>query len=205
MQLKKLKRPPVRRAQTIVLTLATLALTLGPVGAAQATPGRTTNAPPSTPATATNAELSALTSKLAKLHLKRGARPSANELKALGLTRVPKPLAARFQQLTNSNRARAATVGSHYWFTYQYYGHFWADVYYDGPTVDLQAGVIYYEVYNNYKICDFQGENCRDLNVYTQVINLDIGGTYYYYNPVAGLSNPDSAGIPEYGLGPFGG
>ena len=99
----------------IVLTLASLSLMTG-LAAAQATPGRTTDAPPPVPANGTNAELSALTSKLATLHLKRDVRPSARELKALGLKPVPKPMAARFKQLSKSNRARAATVGSTYWF-----------------------------------------------------------------------------------------
>jgi hypothetical protein len=186
----------------IVLTLASLSLMSGLAGAAQATPGRTTKAPPPVPARVRNAELSALMSKLAKLHLKRGARPSARELKALGLRPDPKQLAARFKRLTKSTRARAATAGSTYWFTYQYYGHFWADVYYRGPLLDLTAGVIYYEVLSNYKICDGEGGDCTDLNVYTMVLNLDLDGTYVYSTPYGGES-PDSAGLPEYGMGPF--
>jgi hypothetical protein len=183
----------------IVLTLASLSLMTGLAGAAQATPGRTTNAPPPVPARVRNAEQSALTSKLATLHLKRGLRPSARELKALGLKPVPKPLAARLKQLTKSNRARAATVGSTYWFTYQYYGHFWADVYYDGPYFN-SGGNMYYLVYSNYKICDSAGGACTDLNVYTYVENVNIYGTWYFHGPTP---QPDSAGLPVYGTRPF--
>ena len=58
---------------------------------------------------------------------------SARELQAIGLKPVPKQLAARFNKLAKSNRTRAATVGETYWFTYEYYGQVWADVYYSGP------------------------------------------------------------------------
>ena len=54
----------------MVLTLASLSLMTGLAGAAQATPGRTTNAPPHVPAKIRNAEVSALTGKLANLQVK---------------------------------------------------------------------------------------------------------------------------------------
>jgi hypothetical protein len=184
----------------VVLTLASLSLMSGLAGTAQATPGRTTNAPPPVSARVRNAELSALTSKLATLHLKRGTRPNARELKALGLKPVPKPLAARLKELANSTRAKAAGVGSTYWFTYQYYGAIWADVYYDGPQFDATS--TYYVVYSNYKICDPTGGNCMATNVYTEVFNIDIDGTYYYETPTTD-QYPDSAGFPIYGYGPF--
>ncbi|MBV9047563.1 MAG: hypothetical protein JOY58_04805, partial [Solirubrobacterales bacterium] len=115
------------------MTVATLALTLALATAAQAHPGRTTKAPPPLPATVRNAEQSALQGKLAKLHLKRHTRLSARELKALGITPVPKRLAARLTKLVHSTRASAAAFGDTYYGTYPYYGHVWEDVYYDGP------------------------------------------------------------------------
>lgn len=184
----------------IVLTLASLSLMTGLAGAAQAPAGRTTNAPPPVPARITNAELSALTSKLAALHLKRGKHPNARELKALGLKPVPKPLAARLKEFANSTRAKAADAGSTYWFTYQYYGLIWADVYYNGPQFDATS--TYYSVYSNYKVCDAYGGNCIATNVYTDIFNIEIDGTYYYETPNA-ASSPDSAGFPVYGYGPY--
>lgn len=185
----------------IVLTLASLSLMTGLAAAAQARPGRTTNAPPVVPTRVRNAEQSGLTSKLAKLHLKRGARPSARELKALGLKPVPKPLAARFKQLTSSIRARAAAAGPTYWFTYQYYGHFWADVYYDGPYFN-SAGNTYYVINSAYKICDSVGGGCIGLHVYTEVNNINIDGTWYFGGNAVALQ-PDWAGLPVYGNGPY--
>ena len=184
----------------IALTFASLSLTIGPAAAAQATPGRTTNPPP-VPASVRNAE-SALTSKLAKLHVKRHTRLTARQLKALGLRPDPKPLAARFKGLANSTRAKAAGVGSTYWFTYQYYGSVWADVYYDGPQFNATSA--YYVVYSNYKICDAYGSDCIATNVYTDIFNIEIDGTYYYETP-SDASSPDSAGFPVYGFGPFSG
>ena len=184
----------------IALTLVSVSLTIGLAGAAQAHRGRITNAPPALPASVRNAELSALMSKVAKLHVEGGTRLSARELSALGLTRVPGRMAARFTRLAKSTRARTATVGSTYWFTYQYYGHFWADVYYDGPFYD-QYGEPFYNVFSNYKICDSQGANCIDLNTFTWITNIELQGTYYYINAAGGYV-PDSYGLPVYGNGP---
>ena len=183
----------------IALTLAGLSLTIGLATAAQATPGRNTNPPPPVTASVRNAE-SALTSKLAKLHVKPHTGLTARELKALGLKLDPSWLAARFKQLAHSTRARAADAGATYWFTYQYYGHFWADVYYDGPYLNSR-GYTNYTVYSNYKICDWRGNNCIDLNVYTYTINISQDGTnYYYQGPAGNMSDP--WGMPEYGYGP---
>jgi hypothetical protein len=189
----------------IALTLASLSLTVGLAVAAPAHPGRTTNAPPPVlAARIRNAELSALRRQLAKLHLKRGARPSARELKALGLRPVPKPLAARLNKLAKSTSARVADVGSTYWFRYQYYGHFWADVYYDGPY-PTGYGQIYYDVFSNYQIWDYQGTNCINLNVWTEVSNIQEppDGTWYYNTPDGPDGLGDSAGLPEYGWVPL--
>ena len=187
----------------MVLTLASLSLMTGLAGAAQATPGRTTNAPPLVPALIRNAEVSALTGKLAKLQATYGTRLSARELQAIGLKPVPMQLAARFNKLAKSNRTRAATVGETYWFTYEYYGQVWADVYYSGPFVNPNGDIQYY-LYSNYKICDPQGNNCIASNVFTLNDNIDINGTYYYSDPVSG-SSPDWAGFPLYGYGPYSG
>lgn len=201
-------RPVSRR---VALALAGLALSLvlivgsSPAHAAgrpAAAPSRTTKAPPIISLHTTEALASRLDRSLSKL----GKRATLQQLKALGLRPDPKQLAARFNKLAHSTRARPATVGSTYWFTYQYYGHFWADVYYTGPEVD-GGGHTFYQVYSNYKICDWQGENCIDLNVYTQIQNIDYDGTYYYLSPVSqgnveGTITPDSAGMPEYGFGP---
>ncbi len=124
-------------------------------------------------------------------------------LKALGLKLVPKQLAARFKKLATGTRARAATTGSTYWFTYQYYGQVWADLYYDGPFVNPNGDTQYY-LDSNYKICDPQGNNCIAANVYTLNDNIEINGTYYYSDAVSG-STPDSAGFPVYGFGPYSG
>jgi hypothetical protein len=139
-----------------------------------------------------NAELSALTSKLAKLHLERHTRLSARELKELGLTPVPGQLAARFQKLAKSRRASAADYGSTYWWTQPYYGHIWEKVYYTGPIQSIPY-YYYYYVYSNYVICNSQatvedaaspdGKTCIDLNWFTYTENYDIGGNYYLAGP----------------------
>jgi hypothetical protein len=184
----------------IALTLAGLSLTIGLATAAHATPGRTTNRSPPVPASVRNAE-SALTSELAKLHVKPHTRLTPRQLKGLGLKPDPSWLAARFKQLAHSTRARAADAGATYWFTYQYDGHFWADVYYTGPYRNSK-GYTNYTVYSNYKICDWQGYNCIDLNVYTSTINISQDGTNYYYQGPGGYMS-DPWGMPEYGYGPF--
>ena len=195
----------------IALTLASLSLTIGLATAAQATPGRTTYPTPSVPASLRNAE-SAVTSKLAKLHVKRGTRLTARQLKALGLKPDPSWLAARFKTLAHSTRARAADAGATPWFTYQYYGPFWVNVAYDGPHLD-GIGRTYYYVYSNYAMCNWfatpaqaaapDGDNCVNLNVYTVTTNTEIDG-YYYYSDVAAYANtPDSDGLPMYGYGPY--
>lgn len=193
----------------ITLTLASLSLTIGLATAAQATPARTTNPPPPVPASVRNAE-SALTSKLAELHVKRHTRLTAGQIKALGLKPDPRWLAARFQKLTHSTRARAADMGATYWFTYQYSGPFWANVDYSGPYSD-GYGPIYYQVYSNYVMCNWfategqaaapDGNNCVNLNVFTTLMNVELDGSYYYEG--AGLTTPDSDGFPAYGYGPY--
>jgi hypothetical protein len=196
----------------IALTLASLSLTIGLAGAAQAQPGQTSHAPPPLPTSTVNAEVSALTIKFAKLHIMRGAGLSARELKALGLRPVPKQLAARFKRLAHSGRARAATAGSTFWFTQFYYGQVWQDVYYSGPYSN--AGAIppgsgiglftYYLVYMNFKVCDPFQSHCIPTNVYTTVSNVNYDGTYYYqYND--GQSWPDTQGFPIFGDGPYSG
>jgi hypothetical protein len=198
----------------ITLTLASLSLTIGLATAAQASPGRTTNPPPPVLASVRNAE-SALTSKLAKLHLKRHTRPTARQLKALGLRPDPSWLAARFKKLAHTTRARAADMGATYWFTYDYSGPFWANVYYDGPYVD-SVGDTYYEVSSNWVMCESyaawwqaaapDGRVCTDLNVYTGVANVEIDGTYYFDGAAVNggaLNTPDSDGMPTYGWGPY--
>jgi hypothetical protein len=198
----------------IALTLASLSLTIGLAAAAQATPGRTTNPPPPVPASVRNAE-SALTSKLAKLHVNRQTRLTARQLKALGLKPDPSWLGARFKKLAHSTRARAAAVGATPWFTYQYSGPFWANVYYSGPNVTT-AGDTFYGVYSNWVMCESyaawwqaavpNGHTCVDLNVYTVVTNVEIDGSYYYEGADvngAGLTIPDSDGLPTYGWGPY--
>ena len=198
----------------IALTLASLSLTIGPAAAAQATPGRTTNPPRPVPASVRNAE-SALKSKLAKLHVKRHTRLTARQLKALGLKSDPSWLAARFKKLAHSTRAKAADVGATPWFTYDYSGPFWANVYYNGPYVTT-IGDTYYQVYSNWVMCESyaawwqaavpNGQTCVDLNVYTLVTNIEIDGSYYYEGADvngAGLTIPDSDGLPTYGWGPY--
>ncbi|MBV8734617.1 MAG: hypothetical protein JO120_07550 [Solirubrobacterales bacterium] len=201
MKLRKLTRARMRRLTKIVLTFTTLALTLGLAGAGQARPGRTTNAPPPLSASDRNADLSALTSKLAELHIKRHKRLTVREVKALGLTPVPKQLATKLNKVAESTRASAAAVGDTYWYTYHYHGHFYADVYYSGPFLDSRGDTTYSD-YNNYKICDWHGNNCIGLNVDTYVYNIDIGGTYYFYGRT-GDQTPENHGIPVYGWGPF--
>ena len=187
----------------MVLTLASLSLMTGLAGAAQATPGRTTNAPTPVSPPIRNAEVSVLMGKLAKLQATYGTRLSPRELQAIGLKPVPKQLATRFHKLAKSNRARAATMGETYWFTYDYYGQVWVDVYYTGPMVNPNGDTQYY-LYSNYKICDPQGNNCIASNLFTLNDNIDINGTYYYSDAVSG-SSPDWAGFPVYGYGPYSG
>ena len=205
-----------RRAAIALAGLAlSLALIVGssPAHAASrpaVAPSQNTKAPPVLSARTREALASQLDRRLSKL----GKGPTVRQLEALGLRPDPKQLAARFNKLAHSTRARAADIGSTYWFTYQYYGHVWADVYYTGPT-----GNGTYTVYSNYKICPLIGpipvpvsvfgaptaelDGCMHLNVYTYILNIAIDGRYYYL----GLSsfNPDSAGMPEYGFGPFSG
>jgi hypothetical protein len=50
------------------------------------------------------------------------------------------------------------------------------------------------------------GHTCVDLNVYTAVTNVEIDGSYYYEGADvngAGLTIPDSDGLPTYGWGPY--
>jgi hypothetical protein len=195
----------------ITLMIASLSLTIGLATAAQAAPGRTTNRPPSVPPSVRNAE-SALTSKLAKLHVKRDTRLTAPQLKSLGLKPDPNWLAAKFKQLAHSTRARAADAGATPWFTYQYYGPFWVNVAYDGPHLD-GIGRTYYYVYSNYVMCNWfvtpaqaaapDGENCVNLNLYTVTTNTEIDGYYYYGDVAANANTADSDGLPTYGYGPY--
>jgi len=187
----------------IALTLASLSLTIGPATAAQASPGPPpTHAPAAVPPRVSNAALSTLRSKLAALHLQRGAQPSARELKALGLRPDPGWLAARFKKLTHSTRASVADVGTTYWFTWNPYGQIWANVYYAPPFTD-PYGDTQYDLFSNYWVCDSHGNNCIDTNIFTVNDNIQINGTYYYDSP--GASTPDSEGFPAYGFGPYSG
>jgi hypothetical protein len=195
----------------MALMVASLSLTIGLATAAQAAPGRPTNALPPVPASVRNAE-SALTSKLAKLHVNRHTRLTAHQLKALGLRPDPRWLAARFKKLAHTTRAMAADAGATRWFTYQYYGPFWANVAYDGPYVD-GIGRTYYGVYSNYVMCGAfatpgqaavpDGHNCIDLNVYSWTTNTEINGSFYYWDASAFANTPDWEGLPIYGDGPF--
>ena len=56
-------------------------------------------------------------------------------------------------------------------------------------------------IYSNYKICDWRGASCSDLNMYTWVNNIEMGGNFYYSGRDSASS--DSAGLPIYGNGPF--
>jgi hypothetical protein len=198
-------RPLSRRAALVLAGLAlSLALIVGSspahaAGRPAAAPLQTTKAPP----VISSAQTRALASKLDRSLSKLGKHPTVGQLKALGLRPDPKQMAADFNKLAHSTRARAATEGSTYWLTYQYYGHFWADVYYSGPYVAITDGTTFYVVYSNYKICDWQGNNCNDLNVYTFVGNYDIDGHYYFDAGLASGFTLDSAGMPEYGYGPY--
>ena len=117
----------------IVLTLASLSLMIGLVGAAQASAAQTTKAPPAVRASTRDAGLSDLASKLATFHVNRNTRLNAQELKALGLKPLSSQQAARMNKLAKSGGAKAATAGSYYWYTYHYYGHVWVDAYWSGP------------------------------------------------------------------------
>jgi hypothetical protein len=163
------------------------------------------------PASVRNAE-SALTSKLAKLHVKPRTRLTAPQLKALGLKPDPSWLAAKFKHLAHSTGARVADQGATRWFTYDYYGPFWANVAYDGPYLD-GIGRTYYGVFSNYVMCDAfatvwqaavpDGHTCIDLNAYSWTTNTEINGSFYYWDSYAFANTPDSDGLPIYGDGPF--
>ena len=94
-------------------------------------------------------------------------------------------------------------MGTTYWFTYEYYGQVWADVYYSGPFCQPHTADTLYWLFSNYKICDPQGDNCIASNVYTLNDNIDINGTYYYSGAVSGSSSGSWAGFPVYGYGPY--
>ena len=207
----KLKRYRVRGLTRIIMTVATLALTLALATAAQAHPGRTTKAPPPLPATVRNAEQSALQGKLAQLHLKRHTRLSARELKALGITPVPKRLAARLTKVVHSTRASAAVVGDTYWGTYQVYGNVWEDVYYTSEPdliggIGPDGGAIYegLQIFMNYKICDWQGNNCAAANQASDILafGTNIGNWYFEgaTDEQLGLGGPGPGGFPPYGF-----
>jgi hypothetical protein len=169
-----------RLAALAVAGLAlSLALIVGssPAHAARepaAAPSRTTKAPPVISPHTTEALLSQLDSSLSKL----GKRPTVQQLKALGLRPVPKRLAARFNKLAHSTRARAATAGSTFWFTQEYYGSIWVDEYYSGPYSSGPGLEVYYDVYNNFKVCNQNGGACYDANAYTR--------NFYAYLPSYG-------------------
>ena len=188
----------------IVLTLASLSLMFGLVGATAASAAQTTKAPPAVRASTRDAGLSELATTLAKFHVNRNTRLSVNELKALGLKSLSSQESARVNKLAKSHGAKAATAGTYYWYTYHYYGHVWVDVYYSGPYYWYPYWHPYYVVYNNYKLCNYSGTGCLSTNLYTYTDYLDWygNGSWYCYSPYSAYSS-SSGGIPVYGYGPY--
>ena len=173
-------RPLNRRAALALAGLAlSLALIVGssPAHAARrpaAAPSQTTKAPPVISSRTREALASRLDRSLSKL----GKRPTVRQLKALGLRPVPKQLAARFNKLAKSTRARTADVGSTYWFRQQYYGNIWVDEYFSGPYSNGPGTEINYFIYNNFQVCNQNGGACIDANAYTT--------NFYAYLPSVG-------------------
>ena len=214
---------PRSRVAALVLTglALSLALTVGssPAHAARgqaAARSQTRKAPPPFSPRARRALASKLERSLSKL----GKRPTLRQLEAVGLKPVPERVATTFNKLGKGTRARAADAGWTYWFSYHYHGNVWADVWYEGPYPSFVApysAYSYYDVATEYELCDTTGSTCYPLSygyydynygqydytdVYTQVENVDINGTYFYYQP-GGLFSFDSSGNPEYGFGPY--
>jgi hypothetical protein len=176
---------------------------MGLAAAAQASPPRIAKPLPPVPASTRNAQLSAITSKLAKLHLKLGMRLSARELKTLGLTPVPKRLAARLPRRASRGDARTADLASIWWYQYQITpSNVWAVVWYDPTPSPGDWGSDWYTIYTEYWVCDPNGNNCIDTDMYTYwYYVVPWGGNYTYYDGPSG----SSSSAPELGWGPYSG
>jgi hypothetical protein len=145
----------------IVPAFASLALLFGLVHAAQArilVNAQTTPAPAS----------AAAVRKAHTLRLDAGKSLNAKRLKAEGVG--VKPASRGVTRLANQLRkraggAKAATAGSTYWYTFQNYDNSWVDRFYTGGFYEYPYE--YYVVYDNFKTCEYTGENCIDGNAFT--------------------------------------
>jgi hypothetical protein len=195
------KEPKLKR---IAVTLASFSLMMGLAAAAQASPPRIAKPLPPVPASTGTPQLSAITSKLAKLHLKLCMRLSARELKTLGLTPVPKRLAVRLPRRASRGDARTASVSPGWTFWHQYQltpTNVWAQVWwYSVPYVD-SAGDAWYTIDTVYWVCDQNSNNCYDTGDYTYEYYIrTFAGFFFYYNP-----SGSAASDPELGWGPYSG
>jgi hypothetical protein len=180
--------------------LASLAVMVGTVGAAQAGThaptrhaARSTKAPPAVKASTRAADLAKFRS---------GKRLSARQLRALGLKPLSHRQVARIKKLQKMSKHRAtmSAVGAHYWFTWQNARNSWSDRYYSGPYYSY-PWYPYYVVYDNWKTCTFSGTNCIDAHAYTYQYYLYYypNGTWYYYNTGGYQSNS----VNYSGFGPY--
>lgn len=159
------------------LTLASLMMMIGLIGATQV--GAAAAKPSGQTTHATHAVR--IPAKFAELN--SGKRLSAHELKALGLKPVSHKQAARINRLRHktNGRAKAAEVGSTYWYTWQNAGFSWVDTYYDYDY--YSSDYSWFITYDNYKTCDLSGYNCIDAHAYVVTYYLYYYGAEYVYGP----------------------
>jgi hypothetical protein len=159
------------------------------VGSAQA---RNTKAPRTVSAKTRTAAIAKLESRLVKIGA--GKRLSAKQLKALGLRPASAATSARMNRLRKHGVARAATVGSVYWYSYTYAGVVYVDRWYDGPFVSGSWDP-YYVIYDNFRI----GGNYADIFYYEYLLDYNNSGAWYWYGP-NGYGGDNGPGFgPLYG------
>ena len=123
---------------------------------------------------------------------------TAKQIKTEGVAvkRVSPKVALLARQLRSRTRgARAATAGSTYWYTYQSLDNSWVDRWYTGGFYSYPY--YYYVVYDNFKTCEYSGNNCIDGNAYTYrylVYDYETGGWYWWYNE----NDPEGGGWGPY-------
>jgi hypothetical protein len=181
-----------------LLTIASLLTMVGlmsvaSVNALAAKPAaRTTHAPPAVSLGTREQALSALGNKVL----------TREQLKALGLKRVPRAELARIKTLRkHAGGVRVATAGTNYWYTWQNDRNSWVDRYYSGPYYSY-PWYPYYVVYDNFKTCTYSGTGCIDGDAYTfqYLLYYYPNGTWYYYNTGA---YQGSSTNPYGGFGPY--